>query len=165
MKYKSIKFDKYYNLCKFIIFSIITPVFSVTWSSRNQSNMLIWCSIHFSYYLCLHILFSFLLHKSLRQLCSFIFFWTWWYFHISLMNKKLIWLIKWTAFIWKVFLITLLLSLRSLFAQCNVSLLNQSINFRKKDLLLYFPHASRFFRRTQNDSFNMYMYIVLNYWF
>ncbi len=26
------------------IFSIITPVFSVTWSFRNHSNMLIWCS-------------------------------------------------------------------------------------------------------------------------
>ncbi len=32
------------------IFSIITPVFSVTWSFRNHSNMLIWCSRKFSYY-------------------------------------------------------------------------------------------------------------------
>jgi len=31
---------------------IISPVFSVTWSSRNHSNMLIWCSIVSYYYLC-----------------------------------------------------------------------------------------------------------------
>jgi len=32
------------------IFSIITPVFSVTWSFRNHSNMRIWCSRNISYY-------------------------------------------------------------------------------------------------------------------
>ncbi len=35
------------------IFSIITPVFSVTWSSENHNNMLIWCSRNISdYYQC-----------------------------------------------------------------------------------------------------------------
>jgi len=31
------------------IFSIITPVFSVTWSFRNYFNMLMWCSRNISY--------------------------------------------------------------------------------------------------------------------
>jgi len=31
------------------IFSIITPVFSVTWSFRNHSNMLIWSLWNFYY--------------------------------------------------------------------------------------------------------------------
>jgi len=30
--------------------SIITPVLSVTWSFRNQSNMPIWCSRNIYYY-------------------------------------------------------------------------------------------------------------------
>ncbi len=34
------------------IFSIITPVFSVTWSVRNHSNMTICCSRNISYYQC-----------------------------------------------------------------------------------------------------------------
>jgi len=38
------------------IFSIISPVFSVTWSFRNHSNMLIWC-LNISYY------------QSWKQLC------------------------------------------------------------------------------------------------
>jgi len=33
-----------------IQYSINTPVFSVTWSFRNHSNMLIWCSRNMSYY-------------------------------------------------------------------------------------------------------------------
>jgi len=34
-------------------FSIITPVFSVTWSFRNHSNMLMWCSRNiYNYYRC-----------------------------------------------------------------------------------------------------------------
>ncbi len=50
------------------IFSIITPVFSVTWSFRNHSDMLI-------YYECV------------KLLCCFnIVFWSMWYF---LMNTKL----------------------------------------------------------------------------
>ncbi len=32
------------------IFSIITPVFSVTWSFGNHYNMLIWCSRNLYYY-------------------------------------------------------------------------------------------------------------------
>ncbi len=32
------------------VFSISTPVFSVTWSFRNLSNMLIWCSKNFFFY-------------------------------------------------------------------------------------------------------------------
>ncbi len=34
------------------IFSIITPVFSVTWSFINHFNMLIWCSSCINYYWC-----------------------------------------------------------------------------------------------------------------
>jgi len=30
--------------------SVITAVFSVRWSFRNHSNMLIWCSRNVSYY-------------------------------------------------------------------------------------------------------------------
>ncbi len=45
------------------MFSIITPVFSVTWSFRNHSNMLICCSIYISYN-----------YQCWKQLCCFIFF-------------------------------------------------------------------------------------------
>jgi len=31
------------------LFSIINPVFSVTWSFRNHSNMPIWCSRNIPY--------------------------------------------------------------------------------------------------------------------
>ncbi len=46
------------------IFSIITPVFSVTWSFRNHSNMLICCSRNISDY-----------YQCWKQLCCFIFWW------------------------------------------------------------------------------------------
>jgi len=52
---------KYYH--KSWIFSIITPVFSVTWSFRNQSNVMIWCSRNIFYYQCW------------KQLCCLIFLW------------------------------------------------------------------------------------------
>ncbi len=38
------------------IFSIITPVFRVTWSFRNHSNIKLWCSRNIYYY-CLIIIF------------------------------------------------------------------------------------------------------------
>lgn len=47
------------------VFSIITPDFSVTWSYRNHSNMLIWWSRNLSYHY--H-------HPCWRQLCHMIFF-------------------------------------------------------------------------------------------
>jgi len=36
-------------------FSIITLVFSVTWSFRNHLNMLIWCAGNISYYKCCYM--------------------------------------------------------------------------------------------------------------
>ncbi len=51
-------------------FSIITPVFSVTWSFRNHSNMLICCSRNVYYYY----------HQYLKQLSVFF---------NSLMNRKI----------------------------------------------------------------------------
>ncbi len=50
-----------YNLFLWWIFSIITPVYSVTWSIRNHSNM-ICCSRNISY-------------QCWIELCSFIFLW------------------------------------------------------------------------------------------
>ncbi len=44
------------------IFRIITPVFSVTWSFRNHSNMLIW--------------YSNISYKCWKQLCWLVFLWT-----------------------------------------------------------------------------------------
>jgi len=45
-------------------FIIITPVFRVTWSSRNHSNMRIWWSRNsYDYYQCW------------TQMCCFIFLW------------------------------------------------------------------------------------------
>ncbi len=41
------------------IFSIITPVFSVTWSFRKNSNMLIWCSRSISSYYFLWLMINF----------------------------------------------------------------------------------------------------------
>ncbi len=78
------------------IFSIIIPVFSVTWSFRNHSNMLICCSRHNSSY------------QYWKQLCCKILLWKPWYI-FSLMNRKL----KRTQFIWiskcyKLFLINLM---------------------------------------------------------
>jgi len=32
--------------------SLATPVFSVTWSFRNHTDMQIWCSRNISYYQC-----------------------------------------------------------------------------------------------------------------
>jgi len=68
------------------IFSIITPVFSVTWSFRNHSNMLIFCWRNISDY-----------YQCWKQSCYFIFLWKPWYifFHDSLMIRKF----KRTAFI------------------------------------------------------------------
>ncbi len=61
----------------------ITPVLSVTWFFRNNSNMLIWWSRNISYY-----------HPCWKQLRCFIFLWKRWHMfvHDSFMN--------WTAFIW-----------------------------------------------------------------
>ncbi len=70
------------------IFSIITPVFSVTWFFRNHSNMMVCCSRNISDY-----------YQWWKQLCCWIFLWKLWYFAIfqdCLMNRKF----KRTAVIW-----------------------------------------------------------------
>jgi len=45
-------------------FIIITPVFSVTWSFRNHSNMRIWWSTNIYHY-----------YQWWKQLCCFRFLW------------------------------------------------------------------------------------------
>ncbi len=50
--------------CQSWIFSTITPVFSVTWSFINHSDMLICCSRNISYY-----------NQSWKQFCCIIFLW------------------------------------------------------------------------------------------
>ncbi len=53
------------------IFSIITPVFRVTWSFRNNYNMLICCSkTHFYYYQCCKYLCSFVFYKNCNKCFS-----------------------------------------------------------------------------------------------
>jgi len=53
---------KYYSSVNHLFSSTITPVFSVTWPSRNHSNMRIWWSTHtYDYY------------QSWTQLCNFMF--------------------------------------------------------------------------------------------
>ncbi len=66
--------------------AVITPVFSVTWSFRNHSNMLIWCSLNISYY-----------YQCWNQWCCLISVWklSYVFIHHSLMNRKF----KTTAFI------------------------------------------------------------------
>jgi len=55
--------DVYLNILWMkLIFSIIIPVFSVTWSFRNQSNMMIWCSRNIPY-------------QCWKQLWCFVFLW------------------------------------------------------------------------------------------
>ncbi len=95
-------------------FSIITPVFSVTWSFRNHSYILIWCSRNISYYQCW------------KQLCCFIL-WKPWYVLMLWSTVKF----KITALIWNrncniiiVFTVT--------FDQHNISWLNKSNNFFTK---------------------------------
>ncbi len=84
------------------IFSIITPVFSVTWSFRNHSNILI-------YYACWNILYF--------GTCDTFFF-------DSLMNTKL----KRAAFVQNINIFQQYKSLWPFYS----SLLNKSINFLKK---------------------------------
>ncbi len=62
------------------IFSIITPVFSVTWSFKNHSNMLICCSRNIYYYQCW------------KLLCCFIFLWKMWYHSVLGKIKKYKWI-------------------------------------------------------------------------
>ncbi len=68
---------QYYNLKKLSFIFVITklnfqkpllqmPVFSVTWSYRNHSNMQIWCSRNISY-------------QCWKQLCCSIFLWKAWH--------------------------------------------------------------------------------------
>jgi len=72
------------------IFSIITSVFSVTWSFRNHSNMLIWCFKN-------HFLLSML--KTVVLLNIFVETVIIRFFHNSLTKRKF----KRTAFIWNRF--------------------------------------------------------------
>jgi len=60
------------------IFSIITPVFSVTWSFRNHSNVMICCSRNISDY-----------YQFWKQLCCLIFLWKLW-----LKKIGVLWLIE-----------------------------------------------------------------------
>ncbi len=97
------------------IFSIITPVFSVTWSFRNHLNMLIWCSRNISSY-----------YQCWKQLLN-----------IFLNNLVILW---WTAFIWsrnlrsKIFC-NIINVFTVTFDQFNASLLNKSINFIPKIII------------------------------
>ncbi len=54
--------SKFIPVMQIWIFSIITPIFSVTWSFRNHSNILICCSRKNSYY-----------YHCWKQLCCLIF--------------------------------------------------------------------------------------------
>jgi len=49
-------FNFFYSCDQSWIFCIISPVFSVTWSFRNQSNMMICCSRNIYYYQCWKLL-------------------------------------------------------------------------------------------------------------
>ncbi len=97
------------------IFSIITPVFSITWSFRNHSNMLICCSINISYY-----------YQCWKQLCCLILLVKPWYFVLSgffegTVQKNSLYL---KQNVIHVFTIT--------FDQFKASLLNKDINFFQK---------------------------------
>jgi len=61
------------------LFTIVSPVFSVTWYFRNNSNMLICCSRNRSYYQCWKPLF--LLNIFMETVIHF--------FQNSLMNRRL----------------------------------------------------------------------------
>ncbi len=101
------------------IFSIITPVFSVTWSFRNHNNMLICCSRNISDY-----------YQCWKQLCCTIFLWKPWFIlffrihrWIESSKEQHLFEIEIYCNIINVFTVT--------FEQCKVSLLNKSINVFK----------------------------------
>ncbi len=52
-----------------LIFSIITPVFSVTWFFRNHSNMMIYCCLRNIYFY----------YQCWKQLCCLIILWKLWF--------------------------------------------------------------------------------------
>ncbi len=81
------KFLIFFFLLLCWIFSIVTPVFSVTWSFRNQYNMLICCSRNISCY--------YLIIKKVVLLCIFVET-VIVLFQDSFMNRKF----KRTEFIW-----------------------------------------------------------------
>ncbi len=85
--YFNIQLNTIYSCDQSWIFSIITPVFSVTWSFRNH-NMLICCSRNISDY-----------YQCWKQLLLNIF-WKLWYIFSLLLWKK----IKRTAFTWNIIL-------------------------------------------------------------
>jgi len=58
--------------------SNLTQIFSVTWSYRNHSNMMIWCSRNIFFFI-----------KCLKQLSCLIFLWKPWYIF-----KILWWMLK-----------------------------------------------------------------------
>ncbi len=57
---------------------VITPVFSVTWSFINHSNMLIWCSRNISYIII-----------NIENVCRFVFFWKLWYMYLFIYLNSL----------------------------------------------------------------------------
>ncbi len=91
---------KYYRIW---IFSIITPVFRVTWSFRNHSNILICFSKNISDY-----------YQCWNQLCCLIFLWKLW-FQDSLMN----WKFRRTAFVWNINIFSIINVLTVTFDQFN----------------------------------------------
>jgi len=65
---------------------LILNLFSVTWSFRNHSYMLVWCSRNSSFY-----------YQCWKQLCSWIFLWT--LLHIVFQHSLIKIKFKRTAFI------------------------------------------------------------------
>ncbi len=111
----SVRFSKvlcsaktYYLQC--ILFTVFTPVFSVTRFFRNHSNMLICCSRN-------------IYHQCFKKLLN-IFVKMWFFselFDENKVQKNSIWNINIFCNILNVFNVT--------FEQCNASLLNKCINF------------------------------------
>jgi len=58
--YQHIFYMIYFKCNLFLIAKLITPVFSVTWTLRNHSNRMIYCTRNISYYQCwkLNILYA-----------------------------------------------------------------------------------------------------------
>jgi len=77
---KKIEFEIMWNTIAIIIIfknvAVITQVFSVTWSFRNHSNMLICCLRNISY------------HQCWKQSCCSIFLWKPWFFLTNRKSKR-----------------------------------------------------------------------------
>ncbi len=98
------------------IFSMITPVFSVTWSFRNHSNLLLKKHL----LLCVENSCAVPCFCGNRDIQYFIF-------QDSLMNRKF----KRTALIWIEIFCEVIIVFHVIFDQFNASLMKESINFCK----------------------------------